>query len=71
MKTEKFYVVIPGDPTNGLPSFTQEVTSLLGMQKYLTAKYGEGYKGSMLNDEEIDKLQELKEAESKNFYNYR
>ena len=42
--------------------------SLLKYKESLTKKYGEGYKGSQLTDEEIDKLQDLKQQEIKGNY---
>jgi hypothetical protein len=54
-----------------LPKSLKEAKTVLGAKAFLENKYGKGFKGSDLTDEEIDIFQDIKEKDRLSFSNYK
>ena len=54
-----------------LPKSLKEAKTVLGAKAFLENKYGKGFKGNDLTDEEIDIFQEIKEKDRLSFSNYK
>lgn len=54
-----------------LPAKLKDAKSVLTAKAWLENKYGKGFKGSQLTDEESDIFQDIKQKEKEGFYNYK